>query len=120
MQNDVAADIEAALSGPLEALTSRVDKVEASEQADAKQLAEQQQNLWAVDRTVVLAERNWHLIAQSLSEVGVLQHLSLHSQRFLCPVRQCELCLSRIRTADIVLVWILSSAVSASLPTCGL
>lgn len=73
MQGDVAADIEAALAGPLESLGKRLEKVEANEAADAKQLAEQQQKLWAVDRTVVLAERNSHLIAQSLSEVRHVQ-----------------------------------------------
>ncbi|KAL8439798.1 hypothetical protein Efla_006813 [Eimeria flavescens] len=69
LRGDVAADIEAALAGPIEALNARLDKVEANEAADAKQLAEQQEKLWAVDRMVILAERNSHLIAQSLSEL---------------------------------------------------
>lgn len=73
LKDDVAADIESAIAGPLRALNARLDKVEANEAADAKQLAEQQQQLWAVDRMVVLAERNSHLIAQSLSELRFQQ-----------------------------------------------
>ncbi|KAL8269965.1 hypothetical protein Esti_006099 [Eimeria stiedai] len=80
LRGDAAADIESALAGPLKALTVRLDKVEANEAADAKQLAEQQRKLWALDRMVILAERNSHLIAQSLSELrfqlaGFEQHV---------------------------------------------
>ncbi|KAL8451095.1 hypothetical protein Emag_002903 [Eimeria magna] len=68
LRGDVAADIESALAGPLRAVNMRLDKLEVNEAADAKELAEQQKKLWAVDRMVILAERNSHLIAQSLSE----------------------------------------------------
>ncbi|KAL8448763.1 hypothetical protein Emed_003575 [Eimeria media] len=82
LRGDVAADIESALAGPLRALNMRLDKLEANEAADAKELAEQQKKLWAVDRMVTLAERNSHLIAQSLSELryqlaGFEQHVVL-------------------------------------------
>ncbi|KAL8428471.1 hypothetical protein ACSSS7_007198 [Eimeria intestinalis] len=82
LKGDVAADIESALAGPLKSLNMRVDKLEANEAADAKQLAEQQRKLWAVDRMVVLAERNSHLIAQSLSELRF--QLAGFEQRALC------------------------------------
>ncbi|CDJ51175.1 hypothetical protein, conserved [Eimeria brunetti] len=69
LKNDVASDIESALSGPLEALSLRLEEVKDDEGADAKQLAEQQRKLWAVDKMVLLHERNWHLLAQSISEL---------------------------------------------------
>lgn len=74
MQGDVAADMESLLAGPLESVNSRLDTLEANEAADAKQLAEQQQRLWAADRTIALAGRNSHLMAQSLSEVRPAQN----------------------------------------------
>lgn len=69
LQSDVASDIESALSGPLETLSLRVEEVKDDGGADAKQLAEQQRKLCAVDRMVLFLERNWHLLAQSISEV---------------------------------------------------
>ncbi|CDJ36119.1 uncharacterized protein EMH_0034470 [Eimeria mitis] len=69
LKSDVASDIESALSGPVEALSVRVKQVKDEGGADAKQLAEQKRKLWAVDRMVLLHERNWHLLAQSISEL---------------------------------------------------
>ncbi|CDI86469.1 hypothetical protein, conserved [Eimeria praecox] len=69
LKSDVASDIESALSGPLEALSLRVDAVKDDGGTDAAQLAEQRRKLWAVDRMVLLLERNWHLLAQSISEL---------------------------------------------------
>ncbi|OEH80522.1 hypothetical protein cyc_07808 [Cyclospora cayetanensis] len=68
LKNDVATDIESAVARPLKGVHLRLEKLEANESADAKQLAEQQKKLWEVDRMVTLAERNWHLVSQSLSE----------------------------------------------------
>lgn len=69
LQSDVASDLESALSGPLKALSTRVNDI-TSVGTDAGQFAEQTKKLWAVDRMVLLAERNWHLLAQSMSEVS--------------------------------------------------
>ncbi|XP_026191699.1 uncharacterized protein LOC34623691 [Cyclospora cayetanensis] len=71
LKNDVATDIESAVARPLKGVHLRLEKLEANESADAKQLAEQQKKLWEVDRMVTLAERNWHLVSQSLSELRI-------------------------------------------------
>ncbi|CDJ40563.1 hypothetical protein, conserved [Eimeria tenella] len=68
LKSDVASDLESALSGPLKALSTRVNDI-TSVGTDAGQFAEQTKKLWAVDRMVLLAERNWHLLAQSMSEL---------------------------------------------------